>query len=96
MDMKLRYEQKLQLYKTQATSTWLETKFNVPERSIQVAGVILNFRGGFYSGSQDILKKLGVPAKYLTYLVVSTLVDTWSCGTHTSVQLEDLILNNYR
>ena len=77
MDMKQRFDEKIAIYSTQSTTRWINTQFNTPERSIQVAGIILNFRGGFYSGSQDILKKLGVPARYLTYLVVSTLVDTW-------------------
>ena len=59
------------LYKTQSTTRWKRAQFSIPERSVQVVGVILNFRGGFYIQSQEIVKKLGVPAKYLEYLVLN-------------------------
>ena len=77
VDMRQRFEQKVQLYHTDDTTRWLNSQFNIPERSMQVAGIILDFRGGFFKSSQDILRKLRVPAKYLEYLVVSTLFETW-------------------
>ena len=77
-DMNRRHHEKCSIYDGTHTTSWLQEQFKTPESEIDVAGIILNFRGGFLASSQKTLrKKLKISRKFMEYLVVGVLVNTW-------------------